>query len=124
MSRNMRVRAAEPALARSAPSNSPTNPRSRTFNPSACSSESSSIATEKIRTRPKPLKAGFVAVVRVRGVVDNSPRRCTSTFVLNPAQKGKGRLHEESALTTVAGARYAQRCPVEFGVPMEAVIAA
>jgi hypothetical protein len=24
----------------------------------------------------------------------------------------------------VAGARYAQRCPVEFGVPMEAVIAA
>jgi hypothetical protein len=24
----------------------------------------------------------------------------------------------------VAGARYAQRCPVEFGVPMEVVIAA
>jgi hypothetical protein len=24
----------------------------------------------------------------------------------------------------VAGARYAQRCPVEFGLPMEAVIAA
>ncbi len=27
-------------------------------------------------------------------------------------------------LSLVAGARYAQRCPVEFGVPTEAVIAA
>ena len=31
---------------------------------------------------------------------------------------------KEPALTMVAGARYAQRCPVEFGVPMEAVTAA
>jgi len=31
---------------------------------------------------------------------------------------------EEPALTMVAGARYAQRCPVEFGVPMEVVIGA
>jgi len=55
----------------------------------------------------------LLAVVRGRDGADDSPRRRPSTFVLNPAQKGKGRLHEESALTTVAGARYAQRCPVK-----------
>ena len=31
---------------------------------------------------------------------------------------------EERSTLWVAGARYAQRCPVEFGVPMEVVIAA
>jgi len=35
-----------------------------------------------------------------------------------------GQVRATTQLQLVAGARYAQRCPVEFGVPMEVVIAA
>jgi len=41
-----------------------------------------------------------------------------------PENKTRTRDGPKCASSLVAGARYAQRCPVEFGVPMEAVIAA
>jgi hypothetical protein len=43
---------------------------------------------------------------------------------VSPAQNGESRLKKSRLSTTVAGARYAQRCPVEFGVDLEVVIAA
>jgi len=74
--------------------------------------------------RQQTAEAGFDAVVRVRGGVDVSPRSCTSTLALNPAQNGKRPDPKTGRpLTMVAGARYAQRCPMEFGAQMEVVIA-
>jgi hypothetical protein len=53
-----------------------------------------------------------------------SEREVASTSSLNPALNGESRLDKSRLSTMVVGARYAQRCPVEFGVPMEVVIAA
>lgn|GEM_PF-4133926 len=39
-------------------------------------------------------------------------------------KRKEGGPDRDHPLTMVAGARYAQRCPAEFGVPMEAVVAA
>ena len=57
------------------------------------------------------------------GVVDDSPWSCSIPNQLNLAPNWKRPAPKEPALAMVAGARYAQRCPVEFGVPMEVVIA-
>ena len=54
--------------------------------------------------------------------MDDSPRSCSIPNQLNPALNGESRLDKSRLSTMVVGARYAQRCPVEFGVPMEALI--
>ncbi|MBT8451445.1 MAG: hypothetical protein KJO40_05715, partial [Deltaproteobacteria bacterium] len=41
-----------------------------------------------------------------------------------PEKQTRTRRFSKCASSLVAGAGYAQRCPVEFGVPMEMVIAA
>ena len=42
-----------------------------------------------------------------------------------PGEKGRAlSVFTKCPTSLVAGARYAQRCPVEFGLPMQAVIAA
>ena len=57
--------------------------------------------------------------------VDASPRGCSVPNQLNPALNGKrADPNGDRPLTMVAGARYTQRCPVEFGVAMEVMIAA
>ena len=59
-----------------------------------------------------------------RGGTDVSPCSCSIADQLNPALNGESRLDKSRLSTMVAGARYAQRCPVEFGVPIDVAIAA